>query len=74
MDDEMNDVEMNNMDAVDNIKIIDYKYDLMSKLEESNIDINNISMKSVVKLDKFFKKFNLIELICNIFIHRLKKK
>lgn len=62
--------DMNNVDNIDNIKIIDYKYDLISKLEKLDIDINNINIKSLVKLNKFFKKFNLIKIIYNLFINR----
>lgn len=69
----MDDIIMNNADNIDimnEIKIIDYKYDLISKLEKLDIDINNINIKSLVKLNKFFKNFNLIKIICNIFINR----
>jgi len=51
-------------------RIIDYKYDLISDLNKLNIDINNVSLESFVKLKKYFGKINLRDYFCNIFINR----
>lgn len=55
---------------MEDTKIIDYKYDLISDLNKLNIDINNVTLESFFKLKRYFDKISLKDYFCNIFINR----